>query len=574
MNPREGLKCYQHQNLGSLVHSRLMSNPSSQFLSSFDSNMHDYMVSRLKTRGLIDLSMGGCSFALKFAPDSHSSGGFVPDKQYCLVTLRMSTQIWEMSGLYTHRKRREMNGAKLLTQFEGNSDVVSGCAWLPSIHQETFELERSHSAKAMLSAMKEQDRARAQVLDGLENGGSDDSFEEDSQDDDWKYEVKMPPFFTSAFDKQIRFYKSGKCAAILTDHNEWVRSMSVDREGKSMVSGCVESNIYGWDITTLKPVWKIVPAHLAPEDFIRSLEGFNSINGLEWSPSSPNIFASGAGDGRVKIWDTRLLRACSRHDDSVITIHAHDGKLNNIQWFKDERFMMTSGRDDVIRMLDMRTATDFIDNSCHNSQKISLDRDKCVIKEFKGHQCSGYNIQATLWDHERRIASGSSNGCVYIYHVESGKLENVLNGPIQPMHLVAELPETCGFGLLTGTAVQPTLFAWGPHSSAENTPFADLDAKRDPNSDESILGLARREAVETLVQRFGAHIVSRIPPESLLTHLIRRTFITVIQDRLARAGRPELLRRIFVDEEDALAELEEANTSLQIQHSHLHQPPH
>jgi WD40 repeat protein len=359
--------------------------------------------------------------------------------------------------------------------------------------------------------------------------------------------VCLPPFFTAGFDKEIRCYRNGDCVARLTEHKDWVRFMSVNQDGSRMLSGSVNSNIFGWDTTTCRPVFTITPAHEAPSHLQHSLQGINSINGLEWTHVASPVFASGAGDGSIKLWDARTLSCQSNTFASVGTILAHDGKLNNLLWLQDDRFMLSSGRDDVIRLLDMRMIGDcsrgISDNlSSHGSP---LTRDRLVIREYTGHTCSGYNIQAALWDKDRFIVTGSRDGKIHVFETSTGKLVNLLSGPVQPTHLVVPLPEKCGPGLISATAVSAHIFVWGPASTTENTPESDL-VPADVEDDDSLVEMARQEALENTISQFGERFLRALRQDGAGSRVffddqVRSVYYHHMYHALQRRGRTHLV---------------------------------
>jgi WD40 repeat protein len=358
-----------------------------------------------------------------------------------------------------------------------HTDMVSSAAWMPASFAETYP--------------------------NLQGGNEGNSWEKAE-------ELTMPPYFSASFDKKIKMHRSGACVGTIADL-DWVRFMDVDYEGSCLLTGSVSSNIYGWNTTTLKANWSIIPAHQAPPHLSDSLQGINSVNGLEWMNGSTTIFASGAGDGSIKVWDTRLLDSKSHQHSCVGSVVAHSGKLNNIQWLKDNRFLMTSGRDDVIRLLDMRMLPHSSDSSVRPLNP-DWKLDRLVIQEYTGHSCSGYNIQAALYENDSRICTGSRDGKIYIYDTWSGQNIDILDGISQPTHLVVPLPDRCGPGLISSIATSCQLFVWAPTSTAENTPESDL-LPVEKMDDEARLERARHEALENTFQQFGDRFLKALRTE-------------------------------------------------------------
>ena len=502
-------------NFASFVRSRF----SSGVAPSGPSLPHEYEWSRYRVRARFEVAPEGCTFALKFAPNCGAS----QDEQFCLLTHSNLLQVWEMSGVYSQRRKGALHGAQLVMTLRQHTDVVAECEWMPASFCETFE--------------------------HFEPGTS-------PNDEAKSMQLTMPPFFTAGFDKVVKFYRGGICAGTLTEHADWIRFLSVNATGSTLASGSVSSSIFGWDTSSLKPIWRIVPAHEAPPHLQTPLAGINSINGLEWSHSSHTTFASGAGDGSIKFWDTRLIDSNANQNSCVGSLVAHSGKLNNVKWLKDDRFLLSSGRDDVIRLLDVRMLRNAFETKTDaplTRVNEELQLSKMVVQEYRGHSCSGYNVQAALCDGDATIVTGSRDGKVYFYDTWSGKNVLTLSGPEQPVHLAVPLPPKCGRGIIAATAVSGHMFVWAPSSTAEHTTEEDLLPK--PQHDEaSIMETARQEALERTVSQFGERFLKALRMETpanraFFDNDVREAYQRHMLEALRRRGVPlqdragQLLRR-------------------------------
>lgn len=468
--------------------------------------LNEYLMSRLQVRARIQMAHEGCTFALKFAPQMAISN----DAEYCLLTNGGKMEVWDMSGIYTRRKRGELHGAKLAMSLRAHNDVCSACEWLPADRSETFELETPQE----------------------EGHPSTDSS---------THMVTMPPFFTAGFDKVIKLFKRGKCVGEMVE-SDWVRFMSVGDDGRHLLSGSVNANIFGWDTNRLKPLFRIAMAHVPPPHLLASLQGINSINGLEWAHGSSTTFASGAGDGSVKLWDARQLDANSSSANAVGSIQAHNGKLNNVIWTQDNRYLVTSGRDDVIRLLDLRMIRD---SSLTLPSSSPASNSSLVVREYTGHSCSGYNIQAAMDAHDSIIVTGSREGKIFIWDKETANVMTVLSGPVQPTHLVVPLPERCGPGLISATAVSAHIFVWAPFSTTEDSPECNL-APPPAHDDDTVIEVARQEALENTISQFGERFLRALRQEGPASRIfmdqdVRDAYAEHIRAALDRLGRAHLL---------------------------------
>lgn len=493
-------------NIARTVRDRLVTLPDSRARHQQSVRFREYEESRMKVRARFEMPGEGSIFALKFAPTAHDAS----DEQYCLVAQGPHAQVWDMAGCYTGRKPGELHGGRMVLSLQQHSDIIASCEWMPSSFTETFETYLPQLQPTSVPPVQAK--------------------------------LTLPPFFTAGFDKKIKFHRGGLCVATMVEHDDWVRFMSICYTGERLVSGSVSSMLVGWDLSLLKPVWRISPSHVAPPHLEQSLKGINSINGLEWTHESTNIFASGAGDGSVKIWDSRILDSEANADSCVGSVIAHDGKLNNLHWLKDNRFLMTSGRDNVIRLLDMRMLRNVLDSQTPPSrlQSAPWNRDRLIVKEYAEHSCHGYNVQANLYDNDERIVTGSRTGKIFIYETWTGRLAKILDGPTSTAHLVVPLPPKCGRGFISAAGGSSTLLVWGPSSTTENTREANLSPQEELNDEETAIELARQEALELTVAQFDTRFLEA------LRH--SRPYNTILQDENVRTAynrhiRASLVRR-------------------------------
>lgn len=421
-------------------------------------DFNDLILNRITVRARLPLN--DC-FDIQFAPDHEfTSESYFEDSKYCLIAHEKYISIWDFSKIYTHRLVEDLNGAKLIKKIK-NEDVVSNCVWMPAENSESFEIVTNEEKEPK--------------------------------------SVTMPSFFTATFDKTIKFYRKGLFVSKIKQDSEWVRFLDIDTKGEKLLAGCVNSNIFCWDTTLLTPLWKISPGHFNSNTELLEI---NSINGLKWSHKSSNIFASGAADGTVKIWDSRMLDNKSDHSNSTCTVIAHNGKLNNINWTNDDNKLLTSGRDNVIRLHDLR----MLKNEHPKNLTTNSNGNIKSIQEYSNHDCGSYNVQANFWQDEKMIVTGSKNGNVFIYDTFTGENVKTLQSSSKPIHITLPLPHLCGGpGLVTSAAMSSSILIWAPTSSSEDQLHPKLNNLSEPQS--SIRQNIIRESLEITISHFGNQIL-------------------------------------------------------------------
>jgi len=294
-------------------------------------------------------------------------------------------------------------------------------------------------------------------------------------------------FVSASLDMSIRIHKDYKTVSVLNDHKDWIRCLSLTYDNSNLISGCVSSSIMGWDVEIGKPLWIIKNSHSSnnkPKPTQGNQAELDTVNSLTFLNDSKNIFLSGARDGLMKIWDTRVLKT------PVNTIRAHNSKLNNIECASNDLVVLTAGRDNSIRLWDFRRL----------EQNESRARTP-VLKEFNKHACSGYNIGAHFYNSEKNIVTGSEDKSIYIYDIESGDLKQTLNTNQHILHLVRPRDKQ-SLEFTSSSIDSGTISIWGPCKDEIPVP---LITEEEQESD--TLLATHRIAVESLMRKYGDQLL-------------------------------------------------------------------
>jgi len=139
-----------------------------------------------------------------------------------------------------------------------------------------------------------------------------------------------------------------------------------------------------------------------------------------------------------------------------MAIQAHNAKLNSAMFSKNDVHLLTSGRDNAIRLWDVRSL------GVHNRDLSRTKPTKAIVAEYNKHQCVGYNITAQFYNDEKNIITGSEDKQVYIYDTLSANITRAISfpPPNHVIHLVAPQPNTLDF---VSSSIEDTdILLWSP----------------------------------------------------------------------------------------------------------------
>ena len=227
-----------------------------------------------------------------------------------------------------------------------------------------------------------------------------------------------------SLDKTIKLWKDFDCIHTFLDHNDWVRCLSISSDNKYFLSGCVSSVIKYWDLNEKKVLHSFNNSNDNPDLL-------NTVNSLNFMSNNTNIFMTGLRSGSVKIFDVRNANKL------VKEFKAHKFKLNSVKFNKDDKYLLSSGRDSVARLWDFRKLpVKFFDNFIiQNSDNPEINSSHC-LNEYRGHKCQGYNIDCNFFVNENYVITGSEDSNIYIYDTNSGEMVIKYKTPQKCVNLV------------------------------------------------------------------------------------------------------------------------------------------
>ena len=253
-------------------------------------------------------------------------------------------------------------------------------------------------------------------------------------------------FLSCSLDKTIKLWKNYKSFHTFIEHNDWIRCLSVSYDNKYFISGCVSSVIKLWDLNS-NIVLNVI------KNLNKKPHSLSTVNSLEFMKMNNNIFLAGLRNGEVKLFDRRIK---GKDENESIGIsqefYAHNSKLNSVKFNESENYLLSSGRDSILRLWDLRN----LPNSNDSPENI----EKKIINEYKGHRCIGYNIDSNFFIKEKYIITGSEDYNIYIYDTVSAKLKKKIPVHQKCINLIKPIPNSYSFAF-TGLE-DVSIFIWNP----------------------------------------------------------------------------------------------------------------
>lgn len=246
---------------------------------------------------------------------------------------------------------------------------------------------------------------------------------------------------TSSLDKKIKLTRDLKIVQEYSQHHDWIKSLCVSNDKTSFLSGCISSVIKLWDIEKNKVCLTI------KDDIGHKENTLNTVNTLNFFNDNDNLFVSAFRDGLIKIYDVREHRRYNTNGNSSvysgnnneeavfqpsICFRAHSNKLNSVKLSKNNQFMLSSGRDNCGRLWDMRKLP---------SEISSIDDSK-VVNTYKGHKCTGFNIEFSFFGKDEYAITGSEDGGIYIYDINNSENIRKYNTNERCVNIVRPVPDS------------------------------------------------------------------------------------------------------------------------------------
>ena len=305
-------------------------------------------------------------------------------------------------------------------------------------------------------------------------------------------------FLSCSLDKTIKLWKNYKNIHTFLEHSDWVRCISIREDNQQFLSGCVSSVVKLWDIPTQRVIGSIINQNSDPTSL-------TTVNSLNFMNNNPHLFIIGLRSGEVKIFDCRIQNKNDNYIKNVGIVQsfkAHQKKLNTAKLNKSDKYILTSGRDSLLRLWDMRK----LPKENEINQK--------YIYEYNKHKCVGYNIECNFYLNENYIITGSEDGNIYIYDILNNKNYYKLKTLLKCINLIKQIPNT-NYIAFTGLE-DISIFIWNAHKNIIKfyEKYCNKNNKNDDNLVEDIETEKDIEIEETdKGQQFCNKIIEEIMAE-------------------------------------------------------------
>ena len=239
-------------------------------------------------------------------------------------------------------------------------------------------------------------------------------------------------FLSCSLDKTIKLWKNYKCIHTFIEHSDWVRCISIREDNQQFLSGCVSSVIKLWDIPTQRVIGSVINKNDDPNVL-------TTVNSLNFMHNNKNLFIIGLRSGEVKIFDSRVKNKNNnliKNIGLVQSFKAHHMKLNTAKINQSDKYLLTSSRDSLLRLWDLRKLPR------ENENEESIKKNKNYVNEYNKHKCVGYNIECNFYNNEQYVITGSENSHIYIYNILNSEIYYKIKTQPKCINLIKQIPNT------------------------------------------------------------------------------------------------------------------------------------
>lgn len=232
------------------------------------------------------------------------------------------------------------------------------------------------------------------------------------------FSVKFSPqgnlLVTGSFDETVKIWdiRTGECISTLPAHSDPVTGVDFNCDGTCIVSASHDGLIRIWDLATGECLKTIYAEKNPPVSFVK------------YSPNGKYVL-SGMLDGKIRLWDVLMKKS---YDDDHL---GYNGLKDNH----------------------------------HHTQKMVAGRGGQCTKTYSGHVNSKYCVFSDFAlsnPKQPKVITGSEDGKVYIYDLQTRKILQILDGHDDDCCLAVASHDTKDIIVSGGMSKDPTVKFWVP----------------------------------------------------------------------------------------------------------------
>ncbi|BAZ20277.1 protein kinase [Kalymmatonema gypsitolerans NIES-4073] len=217
---------------------------------------------------------------------------------------------------------------------------------------------------------------------------------------DWIYSVAISPdgktLASGSYDKTIKLWNLATAEQIrtLTGHSDRVVSVAISPDGKTLASGSSDNTMKLWNLAT--------------GEEIRTLSG---VFRVAISPDGKTL-ASGSGDNTIKLWNLAT-------GEQIRTLTGHSDSIYSVAISPDGKTLASGSLDKTIKLWDLATGEQ--------------------IRTLTGHSYLVYSV--AISPDGKTLASGSGDNTIKLWNLATGEKIRTLTGHSRSVSSLAFSPD-------------------------------------------------------------------------------------------------------------------------------------
>ena len=248
---------------------------------------------------------------------------------------------------------------------------------------------------------------------------------------------------TASDDKSLRLYdaEKGETFVEFKGHQNFVFCCKFNPQSNLLVSGSYDETVKLFDVRCGECVMTL-PAHSDP------------VTGVDFSPDGTCI-VSGSYDGLIRVWDTAT-------GECLKTIYAEGNPaVGNVSFAPNGRYVLGGTLDSKLRLWDVNGRVVGVEGE-NNTNESGQRTGKCSKTYSGGHTNNKFCVFSpfSIANRNRQsIVSGSEDGKVYIYDLQSRQVRQTLDSHSQA---VLAVDAHRSLELIGSGGIDKTVRFWAP----------------------------------------------------------------------------------------------------------------